>query len=459
MPDPHELRDDRRDRSVRLSPNPVSDSTGMPPGKLWNVPPLTEALLDRPEVTGKVLQCLLTSHSSNPTVLLASALAGQGGIGKTVLAQIVACHSEIRAHFRDGIYWLPFGQEPDVLDLMADLIHAFDPTFKVSTVQAASTHLRGLLSDKAALLILDDAWEEEHLQPFLVGGEACRFLITARDPLVLRAGNASLVELNVLTRPQALQLFEGCLGRTLDAVEREEALCLAKVVEFLPLGLNLAAARLRGGTTSWTELTGALRQEAAHLHALENARRLLPQHVTLEASLLLSLRSLESRHANILELFSWFGVLPADVVISAPMMATFWGMEEAAAADLLERLRTEALLLSATPVSIQERDFPGYRLHTLFHQAARRLREAEAPQGMGISQEQAHQRVLERYRSQGIDASESEFSWTELWEDGYIHDGLFRHMEKAGALDQMMSLLNEETTGGRNAWYAARPLT
>ena len=47
-----------------------------------------------------------------------------------------------------------------------------DYDFRPTTVEAASMHLRALLQDKAALLVVDDVWNPEHATHFKVGGAA-----------------------------------------------------------------------------------------------------------------------------------------------------------------------------------------------------------------------------------------------------------------------------------------------
>ena len=50
------------------------------------------------------------------------AISGMGGIGKTVLASALAHDTEVREAFPDGIYWLTFGQNPNLLGLQNQLL-------------------------------------------------------------------------------------------------------------------------------------------------------------------------------------------------------------------------------------------------------------------------------------------------------------------------------------------------
>src|SRR5207302_1347208 len=131
---------------------PPSATSSEPPGtmlgRLWNVPSLLGSVTERPEILSVIRSHLLASAPTKPGVLVASAIQGQGGIGKTVLAQMLAHDPVAREQFADGVYWLPFGQNPDILANLADIIRAFDTTYMVSSMRAASGHLQGLLSDK-----------------------------------------------------------------------------------------------------------------------------------------------------------------------------------------------------------------------------------------------------------------------------------------------------------------------
>lgn len=349
--------------------------------KLWNVPPLADTLLSRPDVVEGVLDALV-EESSTSGVLVASALQGQGGIGKTVLAQLLAHDERLQTGFPDGIYWLAFGQQPDVLAILGSLILELDPTFKLSTVRTASSHLATLLEEKRLLLILDDVWEQAHVAPFMVGGEGCRFLLTTRRQYVAEGLNATTFALDVLNSEQSLQLFETYLQRSLNRNEREgkegreeraDALALADAVGHLPLALNLAVARVSNGSVTWRELAEALQGEVARLEVLEGEERLLSAQTSLEASLLLTLRALQTRDESATEHYGWFGVLPEDVLITPPMMATIWLAELHEASEQLERFRKESLLLSAPSLTIAGQEYPCYRLHDLFHHMAQRL--------------------------------------------------------------------------------------
>jgi hypothetical protein len=416
------------------------------------VPPLSEKLVERYGVQDRVRDLLLAADAVKPGVLIASAIQGQGGIGKTILAQLLAHDPDVRQRFPDGIYWLPLGQEPEILSILTGLIETFDPHFKPTTVPSATAHLQAWLADRACLLILDDVWQAEHAQKFLATSERSRFLLTTRRLYVATDVDAHPFSLDVMTLGEARSLFENRLGRSLEGNELAQALELARTVGYLPLALNLAATRVGNGAISWGDLTQALGQEVARLEALDGGRRLLREQSGLKASLNLSLGWLQSRSPDLWERYAWFGVLPEAAVIAAPMAATLWGLTEADAADYLELFQKESLLLSAGCISVGQRDYPGYRLHDLFHDMTRRILVLSAPEGLGLTIVQAHERLLAGYRAKEEVRSGA---WSSLKDDGYIHERLTWHMEQAQQIESMVARLREETDG-RNGWYTAR---
>ena len=423
----------------------------------FQAPPLPAYFVPRPDVS-ESLKAQLLADGATSGALVVSAIHGLGGIGKSTLAAALAHDSDVQARFPDGVLWATLGQQPEILSLLMDWIQALgDYGFRPTTVETATAHLRTLLHAKAALLVVDDAWNPAHARPFLVGGSRCRVLVTTREAVIAKAVGAALYDLDVMTPEQALALLAGRLGRDLAEAERERALELAQEVGYLPLALELAAAQVADGVP-WDELLADLRAEVARLETLElpEAEEIVEERerkrLSLLASFYLSLRRLPEVRR---EAFAWLGVLPEDVTLTPAMMATVWRMEARRARDTLRYLRGKALLLPGVPLPDGT---PTYRLHDLLHDLTRRLlvappepaRAGDLP-GLGLTLEKAHALLLERYR-----ARTREGSWHTLPDDGYIHAHLTWHMEKAGQVDEIHALLREETAEGRNGWYEAR---
>ena len=139
------------------------------------------------------------------------------------------------------------------------------------------------------------------------------------------------------------------------------------------------------------------------------------------------------------------------------MTATLWKTDPRTAQDILRYLRNKALLLTGERLDVNVQT---YRIHDLLHDLCINLiidpikpsNQGDIP-GLGLKLKEAHSYLLGCYREkcrQGF--------WHTLPNDGYIHENLVWHMEKADRLDYINCLLSEETVDGKNAWYQTREL-
>lgn len=421
----------------------------------FQAPPLPSHFVPRPEITAALKDRLLTEKSATPGILVVSGIYGLGGIGKSTLAAALVHDSEVQEHFPDGIFWATLGQQPEILSLLSGWIQALrDYDFRPTTVEAASAHLRTLLQDKAVLMVVDDVWEPKHAKQFQVGGPRCQMLITTRRADVVDEIGAELHQIDVMTPQQSLDLLAARLGKPElfnKETERKEALRLTEAVGYLPLALELAATRVARGV-SWSDLRQALEQEIANLEVLEGSpRRQRKRKTTLEASLNLSLSALRSDYEEAWRAFVWLGILAEDALISAPIAAILWDKKEADTREILEVLWNDALLMPGSTLVIGNNEWPSYRLHDLLHDVALRLLTAQKPQGLGLTVSDAHSNLLESYKQRS-----QKGIWYTLPNDGYIHNHLVWHMQKAGQIEQIHALLKEETQEGQNGWYQTR---
>ena len=98
-----------------------------------------------------------------------------------------------------------------------------------------------------------------------------------------------------------------------------------------------------------------------------------------------------------------------------------------------------------------------YRLHDLFHDLACNLLTASPKPkrkgsllGLGITLPAAHAIFLEKHRN-----LTDKNLWHTLPSDGYIHQHLVWHLEKAEKIEEIHQLLAEESETGGNGWYEA----
>ncbi|BAY43590.1 regulatory protein [Scytonema sp. HK-05] len=429
----------------------------LPKGVPFQAPPLPAYFVERPEYSQGLKNRLLTELSDTRTLVI-TAIHGLGSVGKSTLAAALAHDEDVQAHFCDGILWATLGQQPDVLPLLSGWVQALgDYEFKPTSIEAATNHLRTLLYDKAVLLVVDDAWNTKDAQAFNVGGSRCQVLVTTREGMIADALGASTYSLDVMKPEQAMELLTKKLGRNLQDAERQPAADLAASLGYLPLALELAAAQVMSGQ-SWAILLKDIQGEIARLKSFDrpggggNSDEASLKKLSLTASFNLSIQRLEEFER---ENFIWLGVLPEDASMTQKMAVTLWDMDdERDASDILECLRSKALLLPGVSLVEGTRT---YRLHDLLHDLARNLLTApEKPKrrgdlpGLGLKLVDAHVTFLERYREKTENGL-----WHTLPNDGYIHQRLSWHLEKAGKTEEIHSLLQEETETGGNGWYEA----
>ncbi|MEH1921762.1 NB-ARC domain-containing protein [Nostoc sp.] len=425
---------------------------------IFQAPPLPTYFVERPEYSDDLKTRLLNGSSSDSRTLVITAIHGLGSVGKSTLAAALAHDAEIQSRFCDGILWATLGQQPNVLALLSGWVQALgDYSFKPTSVEATSSHLRTLLYDKAVLLVVDDAWNTEDAQAFNFGGARCQVLVTTREGHIADALAANTYSLDIMKPDQAMELLTKKLRREITGTERHSAENLAKGVGYLPLALELAAAEVACGTT-WNELLADIQQEVARLTSFDRpeAEEITDEaslkRLSLTASLNLSVKRMPPEKQ---QHFSWLGVLPEDVNINKMMAATLWQMDKRDAAKMLQYLRNKALLLTGVPLAD---GMPTYRLHDLFHDLACNLLTAPSKPkrpgdlaGLGLNLADVHAAFLKKYRQKTQNGL-----WHTLLDDRYIHQYLVWHLEKAGQLEEIHQLLREESATGSNGWYEVR---
>ena len=120
-------------------------------------------------------------------VAISAALKGAGGYGKTTLAKALAHDPDIQDAYFDGVLWVELGEKPDdLLSKIVDFIETLTGAPPgLQTIDAAAAALGKALGERRILMIVDDAWREQDLRPFLQGGPNTTRLITTRLSRVL----------------------------------------------------------------------------------------------------------------------------------------------------------------------------------------------------------------------------------------------------------------------------------
>ncbi|MFD9907804.1 BTAD domain-containing putative transcriptional regulator [Streptomyces sp. NPDC059063] len=296
-------------------------------------------------------------------VMAVSALAGIGGVGKTTLAVHVA-HAA-RSHFPDGQLYVdlqgagPRVAEPEtVLGAFLRALGTADSAIPDSLEERAAL-FRSVLDGRRVLVLLDNARDAAQVRPLLPGTEGCAALVTSRTRMVDLAG-AHLVDLDVMSPDEALQLFTKIVGEERVASERDAALDVVAACGFLPLAIRIAASRLAARRT-WTvsTLAAKLADERRRLDELQAG------DLAVAATFELGYGQLEAAQSRA---FRLLGLADGpDISLTAAAAVLDLPVEDTE--DLLESLVDTSLLESAAPGR--------YRYHDLVRLYARACAERD----------------------------------------------------------------------------------
>ncbi|SEE41102.1 Predicted ATPase [Streptomyces sp. 3213] len=217
-------------------------------------------------------------------------VAGMPGVGKTFLAVRMAAHLE--SSFPDATLYADLGGfspgEPERPDaVLARFLNDLGVRPATPTMDGMVSAYRTALADRAVLLILDNARDENHVRPLLPGPGASAAIVTSRRQLhglAIREG-AELVDLAPLDRHDATELLRKRLGE--DRM-RMAVPFIGDLVEHcagVPLALKIMAARI--GQRPSEALAGIvrdLRQENTRLKSLDLGSENLSVRLLLEDS-------------------------------------------------------------------------------------------------------------------------------------------------------------------------------
>ncbi|TDD60447.1 helix-turn-helix domain-containing protein [Kribbella antibiotica] len=327
------------------------------------------------------LERLFTAVERRPGVVLTSAVAGMGGIGKTALGVHVA--HRVAERFPDGQLYLNlrgFGpaRPMTVLEALGRLSVSLgleapeDP----DDVHEAAARYRSALAGRRVLVVLDDAVDAAQVAPLLPGASTCAVLITSRRTLTGLPGVAHL-SLDVLPDDEALRMLEVIVGDERIANDPVSALSIVRLCGALPLALHIAGGRLADQPT-WTaaDLNARLTDSRRRLDELSDGNR------DVRASIEFSLTAGDTATVAAFELLGLHHGEELDLRVAATLLDLPIGETE----ERLEHLVDLHLLESVAPRR--------YRMHDLIRSY---VQETTARRTDAASREAARLRVLRLY--------------------------------------------------------------
>jgi CO dehydrogenase nickel-insertion accessory protein CooC1/tetratricopeptide (TPR) repeat protein len=229
------------DRSAQAAGSASAQAGGprfpgtIPP--IWNVPARNADFTGRGAILEKLRDKLA---GGGVAVVVAQALYGLGGVGKTQLALEYA--HRFMADY-DLVWWVPSERADQISLALAELARRMGLQVGDNVSEAAEAALEELRRDTSPhwLLIFDNADDPKQLEPYLPTG-AGHVLITSRNQGWSHA--AEPLEVDVFTRDESVTH----LLRHVPMLDPQDAYQVAEALGHLPLAVEQAAA--------WLEQTG-----------------------------------------------------------------------------------------------------------------------------------------------------------------------------------------------------------
>ena len=372
--------------------------------------PLPTTYVPRPAKLEELRRAVIDDDGRGPVAV--TALRGLGGIGKTVLAQALCKDEVVQAAFPDGVVWTTIGRTPgDLVSQMHEVGKALDDlTGEYNTLDSSKNSLRTALQGKAALVVLDDVWDVQHVQPFLSEERRCRVLFTTRNGNISSHLGADEVRLDVMEPGPARALLIKWAGR-----DESEFGRIAERLGYLPLALKIAGARLKEGMTAAEWLA-----TFEHVSQIKLGRYSNDPGDNLKVCFDVTIEQLAEADRRF---YDALGVFPEDLAVPEQVVVRLWrGMEPSLSkvdcVDLLRELERWALI---------ERDADKQiTLHDLLYDYTR--------ERLGGGLQGTHRHLLAAYNP-------GNKPWHQVEDDGYLYRHLAYHLREAGRSEELENLL------------------
>jgi DNA-binding SARP family transcriptional activator/DNA-binding XRE family transcriptional regulator len=285
-------------------------------------------------------------------------IEGMAGVGKTKLAvhfahQLVAADQFADIQLYVDLHGHAERPPADPSDVLASFLYLLGvPGSQIpSDRDARATLYRDRLHDKNALVVLDNAADEDQVVPLLPAGPNGLVLVTTRRTLALDSANN--LHLSVFGQQEAETLIARIAGAERVVAEPSATEDITSLCGGLPLALVLAARRLQT-RPAWrvSDLTGRLTSTNTRLDELAVGSRRIRTVFDL---------SYQALPDTLAEIFRRLGLHPGDD-FTWNSAAALCGYPPLELRGHLDRLVDEHLLSMASP--------DRYRFHDLLHDYA-----------------------------------------------------------------------------------------
>lgn len=308
------------------------------------------------------------------TVVSIYAIDGMAGVGKTAFARHAA--QVLAGNYRDGSIWIDLyghtpGLEPrDPAEVLEQLmIRLGTPPDRIEKgIVARREQWRRLAHRRKLLIVLDNAYSSNQVQPLMPEAPECLVLVTSRRKLS-GLTDAYPLYLDVLGWEEAETLFTRLVGEDRCA-DRRAVRAVLEACGRLPLAIRLIAARLRHHPGEMVaDVAADLAERSGALDALE------AEDLSVRVAFDWSYRSLTEAQQRAFRLLGWH----PGPELSQQVVAAVADLNPATARrisrELADHNLLEEVVMSGVPGA------PRYRMHDLVRLYAREKAVSEEPTG------------------------------------------------------------------------------
>lgn len=381
-----------RDELIAILETPVARV-----GELHDVPALPKYYLEREDALDTVKESLFTD--SVPVTITNA----QGGSGKSILAAAIARDCEVRQASVDGVFWVRFGENPNLPLLQSHLIQLLTNTDITPCIdtemgkQAVEEAFRG----RSCLVVLDDVRSVEDFNTFAVFGTQTGVLITTPNQELSNQINSADYNLPAFNDEEAARLMALVSGQKLKTLP-PMTLDIIRACEGNPMALTIVGATLRGKPNGWGTALHRLRQTNEEDQVVARAIQTSLDTPASEGTTKIGYKIL----------YSDLVIFPAYAQVNDALLRRLWAEN------------TDEVLAKLTEKHLVERDSEGnFAIHRLQHDFLQETVKDAQP---------VHQRFLDSY---------STTDWAKVDDDGYIVAHLPFHIAGAGRVKTLHKLL------------------
>lgn len=238
----------RNDPSLSTSTDPALLGTALAP----RGPVPKQLPTDPARFVGRAdAMAALNKHLAEPRSTRTCVIAGAAGSGKTALAVRWAYRAQSK--FPDGQLFINLrgfdpGDTVSTADALGRFLRALQPpeTPVPADFDEALALYRSLTSDKRLLVVLDNAADENQVQPLLPAGSGNFAIVTSRNRLtgLTDTDSAATLSLAALSTAEAIDVLAEVVGSDRLDADPESTRNIVHRCDRLPLALRIAAALL-----------------------------------------------------------------------------------------------------------------------------------------------------------------------------------------------------------------------